>query len=150
MNAMTGRFDTRLLPEGLRATGYSVDGANLSIDAEIIDADVICLGCGQKSSRRHGLYVRHLADFPAHGRFVKVRLSVHRFRCVASHWPKTIFSEKVRDCLAYRHGRRTGRFLDLVAYLGRAMGGRLAQALGRWMRFGLSVDFFSTLLGARY
>jgi len=92
VNVITGRFGTRLLPEGLRATGYSVDGANLSIDAEIINAEVICPGCGQKSSRRHGLYVRHLADFPAHGRSVKVRLSVHRFRCVASHCPTTAFN----------------------------------------------------------
>lgn len=38
---MTGRFHTRLLPEGLRATGYSVDGANVLIDTEIINAEVI-------------------------------------------------------------------------------------------------------------
>ncbi|WHZ37728.1 hypothetical protein [Sagittula sp. MA-2] len=41
INAMTGRFHTRLLPEGLRATGYSVDGANVLIDTEIINAEVI-------------------------------------------------------------------------------------------------------------
>ncbi|MEX1663812.1 ISL3 family transposase, partial [Thioclava sp. 15-R06ZXC-3] len=139
---MTGRFDTKLLPEGLRATGYSVDGAILAIDAEIMDAEVICPGCGQRSSRRHGRYVRHLMDFPAHGRAVQVRLSVRRFRCVASHCSITTFSEKVPDCLACRHGRRTGRFQDLVAYLGRAMGGRPAQALGRRLRFGVSKDTF--------
>lgn len=50
---MTGRFDTRLLPEGLRATGYDVDGAILAIDAEVIGAEVICPGCGLRSSRRH-------------------------------------------------------------------------------------------------
>lgn len=76
MSAMTGRFDTRLLLEGLRATGYSVDAGTLAIDAEVIDAEVICPGCGQRSCRRHWRYVRHLMDFPAHGRSVQVRLSV--------------------------------------------------------------------------
>ncbi|OWY10265.1 hypothetical protein B6V73_19600 [Thioclava sp. JM3] len=124
MIIMTGRFDTKLLPEGLRATGYSVDGAILAIDAELMNAEVICPGCGQRSSRRHGRYVRHLLVFPAHGRAVQVRFSVQRFRCVASQCSITTFTEKVPDCLACRHGRRTGRFQDLVAYLGRAVGGR--------------------------
>lgn len=134
---MTARFGTRLLPEGVRATGYSVDGALLAIGAE-----VICPGCGQRSSRRHRSYVRHLAGFLAHGRSVQVCLSVQRFRCVASPCPTTTFSERVPDRLAGRHGRRTGRFQDLVAYLGRAMGGDPAQALGRQMRFGMSKDTF--------
>ena len=148
---MRGYFDTRLLPEGLRATGHSVDGAVLTIDAEVLAAEVICPGCGQGSTRRHGRYVRHLTDFPAHGRSVQVRLSVRRFRCVASHCPTTTFSEQVPDCLACRYGRRTGRFQDLVAYLGRAMGGRPAQALGRRMRIGVSKDTFlrSAATGAR-
>lgn len=66
---MTGRHDTRLLPEGLLAIGNSPDGAILAIDAEVIDAEVICPSCGQRSSRWHGGYVWHLKDFPAHGRF---------------------------------------------------------------------------------
>ena len=139
---MRGRFDTKLLPEGLRATGYSADGAILAIDAEVTGAKVICPGCGQRSSRRHGRYVRHLKDFPAHGRAVQVRLSVQRFRCVEANCATKTFSEQVPDCLACRYGRRTGRFQDLVAYLGRAMGGRPAQALGRRLRFGLSKDTF--------
>lgn len=142
MIIMTGRFDTKLLPEGLRATGYSVDGAILAIDAEVMNAEVICPGCGQRSSRRHGRYVRHLLVFPAHGRAVQVRFSVQRFRCVASQCSITTFTEKVPDCLACRHGRRTGRFQDLVAYLGRAVGGRPAQALGRRLRFDVSKDTF--------
>lgn len=142
MIIMTGRFDTKLLPEGLRATGYSVDGAILAIDAEVMNAEVICPGCGQRSSRRHGRYVRHLMVFPAHGRAVQVRFSVQRFRCVASQSSITTFTEKVPDCLACRHGRRTGRFQDLVAYLGRAVGGRPAQALGRRLRFDVSNDTF--------
>lgn len=148
---MRGCLDNRLLPEGLRATGHSVDGAVLTIDAEVLAAEVICPGCGQGSTRRHGRDVRHLTDFPAHGRSVQVRLSVRRFRCVASHCPTITFSESVPDCLACRHGRRTGRFQNLVAYLGRAIGGRPAQALGRRMRIGVSKDTFlrSAATGAR-
>ncbi|MBR9894387.1 transposase [bacterium] len=139
---MKGRHDTRLLPEGVLAIGYSPDGAILAIDPEVIDAEVICPRCGQRSSRWHGGYVWHLKDFPAHGRSVQVRLSVQLFRCVEAYRPKRTFSEKVPDCLACRYGRRTGRFQDLVADLGRAMGGRPAQALGRRLRIGLSKDTF--------
>lgn len=136
---MTKRFDTELLPEGLRATGYHVGGASLAIDAEVTDAELICPGCGQRSTRQHGRYVRHLKDFPAHDRSVQVRLSVRRFRCVSLQCSIMTFSEKVPDYLACRYGRRTGHFQDLVAYLGRAMGGRPAQALGRRLRFGVRV-----------
>lgn len=66
---MKGRHDTRLLPERLLAIGYSPDGAILAIDAEVIDAEVICPGCGPRSSRWHGGYVWHFKDFPAHGTF---------------------------------------------------------------------------------
>ena len=61
---MTGRHDTRLLPEGLLAIGYSSDGAILAIDAE-----VICPSCGRRSSRLHGGYVWPFKEFPAHGTF---------------------------------------------------------------------------------
>ena len=72
---MRARYDTKLLPEGLRATGYSVDGAMITVDAEMIGARAACPSCGSRSSHRHGRYVRCLADFPAHGRRVRVRLS---------------------------------------------------------------------------
>lgn len=80
--------------------------------------------------------------FQRMARSVQVRLSVQLFRCVEAYRPKRTFSEKVPDCLACRYGRRTGRFQDLVADLGRAMGGRPAQALGRRPQFGLSKDTF--------
>ena len=76
MIIMTVRFDTKLLPEGFRATGYSVGGAIIATDAEIMGAEVICPGCGQRSFRRHGRYVRHLMNFPVHGSAVQMRLSV--------------------------------------------------------------------------
>ncbi|WP_161906061.1 transposase family protein, partial [Paracoccus sp. MKU1] len=70
---MPARYDTRLLPEGVRATGYRVDGAVISVDAEMIRSEAFCPECGFRSARRHGRYVRSLADLPAHGRTVQLR-----------------------------------------------------------------------------
>ncbi|WP_238986919.1 transposase family protein [Paracoccus sp. MKU1] len=97
----------------------------------MIRSEAFCPECGFRSARRHGRYVRSLADLPAHGRTVQLRLSVRRFRCLIAQCPVKTFSEAVPVSLAQPHGRRTGRFQDLVAYLGWAMGGRPAQALGR-------------------
>ena len=118
---MRARYDTKLLPEGVRAAGYGVDGATITVEAELTDANTVCPTCGVRSGRRHGHYVRYLADLPAHGRAVRVRLSVRRFRCMTTRCSTRTFSEGVPASLARRHGRRTGRFQDLVAYLGRAM-----------------------------
>lgn len=139
---MQARYDTKLLPEGVRATGYRVDGAVISVDAEMIRSEAFCPECGFRSARRHGCYVRSLADLPAHGRTVQLRLSVRRFRCLIAQCPVKTFSEAVPVSLAQPHGRRTGRFQDLVAYLGRAMGGRPAQALGRRILLRVSKDTF--------
>ena len=139
---MQARYDTKLLPEGVRATGYRVDGAVTSVDAEMIRSEAFCPECGFRSARRHGCYVRSLADLPAHGRTVQLRLSVRRFRCLIAQCPVKTFSEAVPISLAQPHGRRTGRFQDLVAYLGRAMGGRPAQALGRRILLRVSKDTF--------
>lgn len=139
---MRARFDTYLLPEGLRATGYRVDGATITVDAGLIEAGAAFPSCRVRSAHRHWQYVRSLAGLPAHGRPVRVRLSVQRYRCMTTFYPTKTFSETVSMSLARRHGRRTGRFQDFVAYLGRAMGGHPAQALGRRMLFGVSKDTF--------
>lgn len=111
---MRARYDIRLLPEGVRAIGYGVDGAMMTVEAELTGSNTVCPTCGVRSGRRHGHYVRNLADLPAHGRAVRVRLSVRRFRCMTMRCPVKTFSEDVPGSLARRHGRRTGRFQDLV------------------------------------
>ena len=59
---MQARYDTKLLPEGMRATRYWVEGAVISVDAEMIRSEAFCPECGFRSARRHGRYVRSLAD----------------------------------------------------------------------------------------
>ena len=91
---MRARYDTKLLPEGGRAAGYGVDGATITVEAELTDASTVCPTCGGRSGRRHGRYVRYLADLPAHGRAVGVRLSpVRRFRCMTTRCSTRTFSE---------------------------------------------------------
>ena len=135
-------YDTKFLPEGVRATGSGVDSTAITGEAELTDANTVCPTRGVRSGRRQGHYVRNLADLPAHGRAVRVRLSVWRFRCMTTRCATKTFSETIPASVARSHGHRTGRFRDLVAYLGRAMGGRLAQALGWCMLFGVSRDTF--------
>ena len=47
---MQARYDTKLLPEGVRATGYRVDGAVISVDAEMIRSEAFCPECGFRSA----------------------------------------------------------------------------------------------------
>lgn len=47
---MQARYDTKLLPEGVRATGYKVDGAVISVDAEMIRSEAFCPECGFRSA----------------------------------------------------------------------------------------------------
>lgn len=91
---MRARYDTELLPEGVRATEYSVDGAMVPIGAKMIRTGASCPDCGYQSAHRHGHYVRSLADLPAHGRAVRVRLSVRRFRSMTTRCPKTLSARK--------------------------------------------------------
>jgi transposase len=92
----------------------------------------VCPRCGQASGRVHSSYGRRLADAPAGGRPVVIRLTVRRFFCGNPGCAAVTFAEQVEG-LTSRRARRTpplARTLTAIALAlaGRA-GARLAGAL---------------------
>jgi transposase len=91
-----------------------------------------CPHCGQFPERVHSAYERRLADAPAGGQPVTIRLTVRRFFCGNPDCAAVTFAEQV-DGLTSRRARRTpplARTLTAIALAlaGRA-GTRLAAAL---------------------
>lgn len=111
----------------------SCPGSGVVIEARSGAAGAACPACGAWSSRVHSGYARHLADGPAFGRPVLIRLAVRRFLCRNPACPAVTFAEQVEGLTA-RYRRRSLPLLGLLAQIGLALAGRagarLAAALG--------------------
>ena len=130
----------RLLPH---LGGVIVEAAELAgglcLHARVRADHGVCPRCGQASGRVHSKYSRRLADAPAGGEPVVIRLTVRRFFCGNPDCAAVTFAEQVGGLTA-RRTRRTppaARMATAIALAlaGRA-GARLAGALGvpagRW------------------
>jgi transposase IS204/IS1001/IS1096/IS1165 family protein len=108
-------------------------GDGVVIEARSRAAGAACPACGTWSSRVHSGYVRTVADGPAGGRPVWIRLGVRRFLCRNPACPAITFAEQV-DGLTGRYVRRSLPLLGVLAQIGLALAGRagarLAAALG--------------------
>jgi transposase len=125
----------RLLPHlsGAVVEAAELAGGRLCIWARARAEAVACPRCGQSSARVHSGYQRRLADAPAGGHRVVIRLMVRRFFCGNPDCPAVTFAEQI-DGLTRRRARRTpplARVLTgiALALAGRA-GARLAALLG--------------------
>jgi len=87
----------QLIPPGLMASGWTVEGDDLIVDAHSISKDAACPGCGVVSRHLHSRYQRTLRDLPAHGRRVLIRVSVRRFRCAEAGCPRKTFVEPLAN-----------------------------------------------------
>jgi hypothetical protein len=130
----------RFLPEGLEAKRIKVSGSMVVVQARASSATSACPRCGQTSRRQHSRCQRRLADLPAHGREVRIVLSVRRFRCPTSHCRTKVFAERFGPAITRPHARRTSRLQGLVRHLGLALGGRPAQALAGRLLLPVSKD----------
>jgi transposase len=107
--------------------------AGLVIAARPAAAGAACPACGAWSSRVHSGYTRTVADGPAGGQPVLIRLAVRRFFCGNPGCPAVTFAEQVEG-LTVRYKRRSLPLLGLLAQIavelaGRA-GARLAAVMG--------------------
>src|SRR5689334_23241689 len=71
-------------------------------------AEGTCPCCRRRSSRVHSYYVRTVADSPAHGRTIELKIQLRRFVCNSSNCPRQTFAEQVPD-LVQRRSRKTCR-----------------------------------------
>ena len=107
-------------------------GGRVRIWARACAESASCPGCGQFSGRVHSAYERLLADAPAGGQPVTIRLAVRRFFCGNPDCAAVTFAEQV-DGLTARRARRTpplARTLTAIALaLAGQAGAQLAGAL---------------------
>ena len=69
-----------ILPKGLKTVRVELAGNRVLVHACARSAEAACPRCGQLSRRVHSCYRRHLADTLAHGREVRIVLTVRHFR----------------------------------------------------------------------
>ena len=130
----------QLLPSGLTMDQVRISGDEVIVEARVRGFQGRCPACGSVSARMHSRYQRWLRDLPAHGRKVRIRLTVRRFRCGAPGCRAAIFAERLDDGIAKRYGRRTLRLQALIHCLGLALGGRPGQGLARRLQVPVSKD----------
>ena len=129
-----------LAPAGLIVESLEVTLDGVTAAARAVAKAAACPACGTVSTRVHSHYQRALADLPAHGRAVRLRLHVRRFRCAASGCGQRIFVERLNDAITRPFGRRTTRLEALVQHLGLALGGRPGQSFARRLLIPVSKD----------
>ncbi len=103
------RSSAALLPPGLIIEQVRIEDGGVAAVARSRDVGSACPGCGKLSRRVHSRYVRSLSDLPAHGRRVRIALTVRRFRCGNDGCPRVIFAERFGDDIVAPYARRTAR-----------------------------------------
>mgnify|MGYP003571064901 CR=1 FL=1 len=119
----------KLIPRGLVANRWAVDGDELIVNAVGAGGDAACPDCGVASDHLHSRYQRTFQDLPAHGRRMVIRVTARRFRCREAECPRKTFSEPFTGVTAGRYARRTARSETLVHQIALAMGGRPGERL---------------------
>jgi hypothetical protein len=89
---------------------------------------VPCPRCRARTGHVHGYYGRTVADVPADGRPVVVRVRVRRMRCPAPGCPVQTFREQVPGVLD-RCQRRTARLAGQAGAVARRLAGRAGAGL---------------------
>jgi len=138
-----------LLPPGLVVDHVEIGAAEIGAVAHSRSATASCPLCGRVTAHVHSSYERGLADLPAHGRRVRIRLVVRRFRCSESSCPRKIFAERFDEEIVRPFARRTTRLESIVHHLGLALGGRPGQSLARRLLFPVSKDTLLRVVRSR-
>lgn len=117
-----------MAPAGLRIESVKV-GSGVVLLVARPGLTSACPDCGVSSRSAHSHYERRLADLPAHGRRVHLRVRIRRFRCLSPHCARKIFAERLDPSVARRFGRRTERLEGIVRHIGLALGGRAGERI---------------------
>lgn len=134
-----------LVPSGLIVERVEVGAVAITLTVRRVSLESACPFCGRISRRIHSRYWRSLADLPSHGQLVRLRLAVHRFRCIDQYCRRRIFAERLGGTIAPASARRTTRLECIIHHLGLALGGRAGASLARRLVLPVSKD---TLLRA--
>ena len=129
-----------LLPDGLIVDGIEYAADTLVAIARSPSRTSSCPMCGRVSAQIHSRYERSLTDLPAHGRRVRIRLQVRRFRCNGDNCRRRIFAERLAPNIVEPWARRSVRLQELVHYVALLLGGRPGQNLAHRLLMPVSKD----------
>ena len=135
---MTNQLDVNLFADLNRVTLRRVFKTDRGWTMEAHGQNsAVCPGCQCISRSRHSRYWRSLRDLPVQGTQVILRLRLGRWRCRNAGCERQIFTERLSDVCA-PYAQQTKRSGEIIAAVGRALGGRPGQRLMR--RFGMPVS----------
>ncbi len=103
-------------------------GEMICVRARTRDGAVACPGCGTETARVHGYHERTVADVPADGRRVVLKVRARRMRCPAPDCRRQTFREQVPGVLE-RYQRRTVRLTGQASAVARELAGRASARL---------------------
>jgi transposase len=109
----------------------------ICVRARTRDESVACPACGTQTARVHEYRERTVADVPAGGRRVVVKVRVRRMRCPVTGCPRQTFREQVPGVLD-RYQRRTTRLTAQVSAVARELAGRASARLLPALGIGVS------------
>lgn len=139
-------FNAAIAPSGLIVDHHEIGADSLIVHARGASAAVRCPACASPSSSVHSRYTRSLADFPAHGSRLTIKLAARRFRCRAATCHRKIFTERFARDTIVAHARRTSR-LDLLTHgIALALGGRPGERLTDRLCMPVSADTLLRIL----
>ncbi len=142
-------FNAAIAPSGLIVDRHEIGSDSLIVHARGASAAIVCPACKSPSSSFHSRYTRSLADFPAHGRRLTIKLTARRFRCRVATCHRKIFTERFARATIAAHARRTSR-LDLLTHgIGLALGGRPGARLAERLSMPVSADTLLRILRRR-
>ncbi|MER5942431.1 transposase family protein, partial [Streptomyces sp. NPDC001928] len=128
MNEVQPQLEELLLSsvEGVSVESVDVTAMGVPIEALSTARQAVCPGCGCRSGRIHGSYLRYPRDLPA---AVVMALRVRRFLCAEDSCPRKTFAEQVPG-LTRRFGRRTEHLRSTLVSVGLALAGRAGARMG--------------------
>lgn len=121
------------LSKGLVIVSINTEINSVTVHITCDIPHMYCPSCGQPSERKHGNYMRTVADLPCGGRRVILKLTVRKFVCGTFDCSHKIFTERLSE-LVQSSARMTNRLAETLQTLGFAtcgeLGERLAPKLG--------------------
>jgi transposase len=104
-----------------------------------------CPRCGGRASRVHSHHVRTVADSPAHGRTIELKIQLRRFFCVSPDCPQATFAEQMPE-LMHRRSRKTWRLVGSLQAVGLALGAEAGARLAEKLNIPVSPDTLLRLI----
>jgi transposase len=127
------------IPVGSRLVRTEFDGITLTLGIATTAPHASCPACGQQTWRVHSRYIRKLAEEPAFGRRVRLRMTVRRFLCPGPQCTRRIFVEPLHG-FAARYARTTTRLARTHLAIGSALGGKAGARLAEKLAMPTSPD----------